>query len=125
MSALKAIFELLDVADPYRHAPADLPALQLQALRELTSRRREQMRLLDKRAADAGLREVRSLDDVVPLLFSHTTFKTYPESFVDEGRWSRMNLWLQTLSTRPVSGVDVEGILDVDQWVARLRDAGH
>ena len=125
MSALQRILELVDAPDPYRQAPADLRALQLQAVRELSALRRGQIKLLDKRAADVGLGEVDQLQDVVPLLFSHTTFKTYPDSFVDEGRWNRMNLWLQTLSTRPVDAVDVSGVRDVDGWVARLRDAGH
>src|SRR5580698_8276706 len=125
MTALKALAELVSGSDPYREAPPDLRALQLEAVRELTSQRRQQVRLLDKRATEVGLSEVRSLQDVVPLLFSHTTFKTYPESFVDDGRWDRMNLWLQTLSTRPVKGIDLESVRDVDDWVARLRDAGH
>jgi hypothetical protein len=125
MSALKTIFELVDAPDPYRQAPADLRALHLEAVRELTALRRGQIKLLDRRAAEVGVREVNKLQDVVPLLFSHTTFKTYPDSFVDEGRWSRMNLWLQTLSTRPVDSVDIDGVRDVDGWVARLRDTGH
>lgn len=125
MTALQAIVELVNAADPYRSAPGDLRALQLEAVCELSARRRQQIRVLDKRAADAGVSEVRQLEDVVPLLFSHTTFKTYPESFVDEGRWSRMNVWLQTLSTRPVTGFDVSAVRDVDEWLVRLREAGH
>jgi hypothetical protein len=125
MTALKALADLVYVSDPYREAPPDLRALQLEAVRELTAQRRQQVRLLDKRAMEVDLSEVRSLQEVVPLLFSHTTFKTYPESFVDDGRWDRMNLWLQTLSTRPVKDIDLENVRDVDDWVARLRGAGH
>jgi len=125
MSALQAIFELVDAPDPYRQAPADLRALQLEAVRDLSAKRRAQIKVLERRAAEVGLGDVTELQQVVPLLFSHTTFKTYPESFVDHGRWSRMNVWLQTLSTRPVDVPDIEGVRDVDDWVARLRDAGH
>lgn len=125
MSALQTIFDLVDAPDPYRQAPVNLHELHLNAVCELSARRREQIKVLDRRAAEVGIGAVSELQDVVPLLFSHTTFKTYPDSFVDEGRWSRMNLWLQTLSTRPVDAVDIEGVRDVDGWVARLRDAGH
>lgn len=125
MSALERIKKLVDLDDPYRQAPDDLAELQIDAVRELAAQRRKQIKVLDKRATDAGIGEIRSLHDLVPLLFSHTTFKSYPENFIDDGRWSHMNLWLQTLSTRPVTGVDVKDIRDIDDWVARLHQAGH
>ena len=61
----------------------------------------------------------------MPLLFAHTVYKSYPPSFVEQGRWDRMLQWLQTLSVADVSGVDVDGVKDVDDWIARLWDAGH
>jgi hypothetical protein len=36
-----------------------------------------------------------------------------------------MNVWLQSLSTRKINGVDVGGVADVDEWMDRLRDADH
>ncbi len=36
-----------------------------------------------------------------------------------------MNLWLNTLSVYPVEGVDVAGVTDADDWIARLHAAGH
>jgi hypothetical protein len=86
---------------------------------------RGRVRILDQLAEAAGINEVNSLEEVVPLLFAHTAYKSYPESFVDRGQWDRMNLWLNTLSKHPVEGVDVDGIGDADDWIARLHDAGH
>ena len=63
--------------------------------------------------------------DLVPLLFAHTAYKSYPQSFMDAGRWDRMGQWLQTLSTADVSNVDTEDVRDVDDWIDRLRAAGH
>lgn len=65
-----------------------------------------------------------SYQDLLPLLFAHQTYKSYPDSFVAEGRWDRMNLWLQTLSTREVQ-VDVDDVADTDGWIERLREHGH
>ena len=80
---------------------------------------------LDQLAEKAGVTEVTSLEEVVPLLFAHTAYKSYPESFIDRGQWDRMNLWLNTLSKVPVEGVDPKGIADSDEWIKRLHGAGH
>jgi hypothetical protein len=125
MSALRQIFSLLDLADPYRSAPAHLRELQLEALRERFAEKRRQIPILAHRAKESGVEDIRSLDDVVPLLFTHTNYKSYPESFVDKGQWANMNLWLQTLSSRPVRNVELDGVRDADDWIARLADAGH
>src|SRR5215471_11822843 len=85
---------------------------------------REQVPLLRKRADDEGVKEIRSLEDLVPVLFPHTIYKSYPASFVDRGKWTQMNRWLDSLSTRRVD-VDVNGVTDVDGWIERLAGAGH
>ena len=61
----------------------------------------------------------------MPLLFAHTVYKSYPQSFYDKGRWDRMLQWLNTLSVEDVTDVDVTGVSDVDEWLERLWDAGH
>src|SRR3984957_19111520 len=125
MSALQEILSLLDVADPYRAAPAALRELQLEALRERFAEKLRQIPILARRAKETGIEEIRSLSDGVPLLFTHTNYKSYPESFVDKGQWANMNRWLQTLSSQPVENVRLDGVRDADDWLARLADAGH
>ena len=103
----------------------DIEARQLEAARELFAERREQIPVLRRRAEDCGVTEIRTLDDLVPLLFAHTSYKSYPASFVEQGKWDRLLQWMQTLSTAKVTDVNVEGVRDVDDWMDRLRDAGH
>jgi hypothetical protein len=86
---------------------------------------RSRIPVLEQLAQRAGIDTVRSLDDIVPLLFAHTAYKSYPEAFVRRGRWDRMNVWLDTLSKRPVGDIGVEGVGDADEWLARLHSAGH
>jgi hypothetical protein len=86
--------------------------------------RRAQVPLLAKRAAEEGVAEIRSLEDLIPVLFPHTIYKSYPESFVDRGKWKQMNRWLDSLSARRVD-IDVDGVEDVDGWIDRLASAGH
>jgi hypothetical protein len=121
--------QLLDmVVDPdlaYSQPSADLAPARLQAADELFQLRREQIPLLAKRAEDAGVTRIQDFDDLVPLLFPHTAYKSYPQSLYDKGNWGRMLQWLNTLSVEDASGVDVSRVTDVDGWLERLWDAGH
>jgi hypothetical protein len=125
MSAIDDVKALVSKADPFRGDPVRLRNLQLEAVRERFVEKRQQLKILDRRASEAGIDEIRTLDDLVPLLFTHTNYKSYPEAFIDKGQWGHMNLWLQTLTSTPITGVDLEGVKDVDDWIARLADAGH
>ncbi|CAN7357974.1 hypothetical protein LJR225_002156 [Phenylobacterium sp. LjRoot225] len=104
---------------------ADIRELQLAALNERLQERIDQIKLVKMRADDAGVTEIRTLQDVVPLLLPHTAYKSYPESFLTEKRWDRLTKWLGTVSTRPTDNVDLEGVTEIDDWLQRLVQAGH
>ncbi len=125
MSALDDIVALTRDPDPYRNAPADLADLQLAAARERFALHRDKIRILDRRARDAGVSEIRSMHDLVPLLFVHTNYKSYPETFLDKGQWGHMNQWLQTLTSHAVEGVEVSEDGDPDDWLDALDARGH
>ncbi|MDB6060341.1 MAG: hypothetical protein JWM78_444 [Verrucomicrobiaceae bacterium] len=125
MSAIDEIKSLVGKPDPYRDAPSYLRDLQLEAVRERFFEKRSQLKIVDRRASDAGIEEIHTLDDLVSLLFVHTNYKSYPESFVDKGQWANMSLWLQTLTSAPVTKVKMDGVKDADEWLNRLRGAGH
>jgi hypothetical protein len=126
MSALDTFYSLLHGDnDPFRHHPENLRELQLAAMRERFAERRDQIRLLRRRADDVGIEAIRSEKDMVPLLFAHQIYKSYPEQFIDNGRWKHLATWLQTLSSQRVSDVDLGGVDNVDAWMDRLRASGH
>lgn len=121
--------QLLDmIVDPdsaYDQPWGDLASVRLEAVDELFQQRREQIPLLAKRADDAGVAKIQDFADLVPLLFAHTVYKSYPQSYFDRGRWDRMLHWLNALSVGDVTDVDVAGVTGVDEWLGRLWDAGH
>src|SRR5689334_12750351 len=125
MTAVDQLIEYAKHPDPFRTAPNDLADLQLAAIRERFADRRQQIRTLNKRASETGVTQIKTLTDVVPLLFAHTNYKSYPEAFIDAGQWKHMNVWLRTLSTYPTDNIDVTGVGDVDDWLDRAHDAGH
>lgn len=119
------LFAIQESADPYLPGSGELIDLQLGALDALFTERRTQIRLLEQRAAAERIDGIHALGDVVPLLFSHTNYKSYPDAFLANGRWDMMNRWLDTMSTHRVVGVDVDGVVDADGWLERLAAAGH
>jgi hypothetical protein len=122
----KQLLDLIVDPDSAYDQPVDaLAPARLRAADDLFQDRREQIPLLAKRAQEAGISKIESFDDLVPLLFAHTVYKSYPQSFYDNGRWDRMLQWLNTLSVDDVTGVDVAGVQGVDDWLERLWDAGH
>lgn len=121
--------KLLDlITEPdlaYDQPAAELGPLQLRSAQELFEERIEQIPLLRKRAEDAGINTIRETKDLVPLLFAHTAYKSYPRTFIDRGHWGRMLEWLNTLSVAETRDIDISGVKNVDDWLDRLWDAGH
>lgn len=126
MSALDIFFELLNGdEDPFRQHPENLRELQLAAMRERFAKQRGKIKMLDKRATDTGVDSINKVEDMVPLLFAHQVYKSYPETFIDKERWSHLNTWLQTLSSQRINNPDLDHVRDVDDWIDRMRDVGH
>lgn len=109
----------------YNQSADDLAPRQLQAAQELLDDYRKRIPLLDRRATEAGIDRITSFDDLVPLLFAHSAYKSYPQGFFDKGQWDRMLKWLDTLSAVDVTQVDVSRVTNVDEWIEALWNAGY
>ena len=123
--ASRTLLELGWGQDPYGHAEPDLTALRLEAVNAVLAERRQQIPILDRRAREAGIERVATRADLVPLLFPHTTYKSYPASFVEKKRWKDLARWLTTLYSGDLTAVDFDGVADEDEWIDRLRANGH
>jgi hypothetical protein len=104
---------------------AELRDAQVAALDERFQEKKDSIRLLGHRAREAGIDAVGSLGDAVKLLFPHTAYKSYPEAWLMQERWDKLTQWLNTISAHPVTGIDLDGISNVDEWIDRLAAAGH
>jgi len=123
--AIAELTALVNSQDRSSHSWSELEPLWIAAIDRRFQECRGRIPILEQLAERAGIDAVRSLDDAVPLLFAHTAYKSYPDAFIRRDQWDRMNLWLDTLSKRPVEGIDTGGVRDADQWVERLHVAGH
>lgn len=124
-SATERLVELVGAKDCFDIAPAELLPVQLEAANERLQSQAENIPLLANRAEAGGVKEIKQPAGLVPLLFAHTTYKTYSEGWLNEGRWDRMGKWLATVSTRTVEGLDTAGVQTLDDWIKQLETVGH
>lgn len=124
-SAREQIRALVRSGDTFRQPAQEMRELQLEAAREAFTAHRERIPLLRTRAEETGVREITALPDLVPLLFSHTSYKSYPVSLIENGRWDRLLRWYSTVSVVEPDDIDIEGVTDIDEWTDRITAAGH
>jgi hypothetical protein len=124
-TASEKLCTFLDEPDPFAHSYAELEPLWIEAFNDRLAERREQIPVLAKLCEATGLGEVSSLDEIIPLLFAHSNYKSYPTALVSKGKWNAMNAWLDTVSSQRVRDLDVDGASDQDEWLERLHAAGH
>jgi len=118
------LMDLVDSPDLFDLPYEEIAPMQLEAARDLYALRRQKLAILRERGDDCGVTDIKSLADVVPLLFSHTTYKSYPETFISNRRWALLTRWFDTVSAVPVE-VDVTGVETIDDWVDRMWENGH
>ncbi len=124
-SAVETLMAKVRDADRFDYSANELHATQIDALNERFQDRKDSIKLLAMRAQEAEKEAITSLADMVPLLFPHTAYKSYPESYLIDEKWDRMIKWLGTVSPYAIQSIDMDGILDIDDWIARLQGVGH
>ena len=117
---------LLEHPDPFHIPYKTVQTLQLKLLQHRFAQNRNRIPVLQRAADRKGIHAIADLQDAVALLFSHATYKSYPESFLDTGQWARMNQWVATLSTRgdELRQIDVSRVSGLDDWLTRLDQHG-
>jgi hypothetical protein len=96
---------------------ADLPELQRAALTTRFAELRDRIPLLTRLADRQGIDTIDQVDDVIPLLFDHTFYKSYPSSLIDKHRFDELTRWLSKLTTVDLSGVEASGCESLDAWL--------
>jgi len=99
-------------------APLHPPALQ-RRFEEL----REQIPILGRMADESAIDAVDELNDIVPLLFQHSVYKSYPASLLVRNRFTELTRWLDRLTTLDLAGVDVSACDSIDAWLDTLETA--
>lgn len=97
-----------------------IDALQLAGLKRRFAEMRERIPVLKKLADAEGVERIEQLDDVVPLLFEHTMFKSYPPSLLEKNNFGAINKWLGKLVmpelAQKIAAADVSACTGLDDW---------
>lgn len=106
---------------------AEVDALQLAGLKQRFGQMRERIPVLKKLADGEGVERIEQLDDVVPLLFEHTMFKSYPPSLLEKNNFAAINKWLSKLVTPEIAeailAADVSACQGLDDWFETMDRA--
>ncbi|MCP3811901.1 hypothetical protein NLX62_06100, partial [Mycobacteriaceae bacterium Msp059] len=124
MTAVDQLLALQTAPDRYDIAPAEVERLQIDAVNERLGAHLDQIPLLRNRSQSAEIAKVSERDDLVPLLFAHGAYKSYVQNWLADGRWDRMAKWVGTVSACDPTGVDVDGIAGLDEFVSRMESVG-
>ncbi len=124
-TAVEQLLKLVDSPGRYDIPPADLLETQIEAANERLAEHRQSIRLVANRAETSGTAEIREPADLVPLLFAHTAYKSYPEAWLNQGKWAQLCHWLDTVSATRVRDIDNENVGGLDEWIERLAAKGH
>ena len=99
----------------------ELQATHLEGLKKRFNHLNEHVPMLNKLVDKQGIDEINELNDVIPLLFEHTMYKSYPPKLLEDYRFADINRWMSRLSVYDFTSVDVSGCEFIDDW-AKVMD---
>ena len=106
--------------EAFRFTNEQIQNIQLTGARKRFAEMRSKIPVLDKLAKEQGIDEIGALDDVAPLLFAHTVYKSYPISYLERGQFAKLTRWLNGLTTEDLSHVDASEVKLIDDWMDLL-----
>lgn len=94
---------------------------QLRAARQRFEELAPRITALRDLADQRKVHTIRSLNDLVPLLYNHTTFKSYPLPLLQKSRFDLLTRWLSRLTPVDLSGIDASRCDGIDAWLTLLE----
>ena len=98
--------------------PRDLlEDLQTEAVSMRFEQQKDRIPTLSKLADRQGIDHIGKLDDVLPLLFEHTVYKSYPTYLLEKAQFDKLTTWLNRLTPYDLSQVDASGCNSIHSWL--------
>ena len=76
---------------------------------------------LKKLADEQNISEINSLNDLAPILFQHTVYKSYPLAFIEKKKFDKLTIWLDKLTTHDLSEIETGNCNSIDSWLETLE----
>jgi hypothetical protein len=108
--------------DMHRVDRRQMDQLQRSALARRFDEQLERIAMVEKLATRQGITSLADIEDVVPLLFEHTMYKSYPTSLLERQRFGTLTDWLAKLTSVDLSAVDATKCESIDAWLDTLAE---
>jgi hypothetical protein len=102
-------------------APADAQQFQLSSAQHRFEQLAPRIAALKDQADRHRIDRIRTLNDLVPLLFSHTVLKSYPLALLEKGRFDLLTRWLDRLTPLDLASIDASRCEGIDAWLTLLE----
>jgi hypothetical protein len=99
---------------------AEQHAIQLAAAKKRFAELREKIPMVARLAEEQDIVEIKSLEDMTPLLIPHSAMKSYPMSYLEKGQFDRLTQWLDGFTAYDLSGLDATKCDSIDEWIDLL-----
>ena len=99
----------------------EVEAFQLKAVKQRLEKLAPLVSALSAQMEAARVTGIKTLEDVAPLLFPHTTYKSYPVSLIERSRFDHLTRWLGSVTSLDLSGVDASKCEGIDDWLGLLE----
>ena len=97
-----------------------LEELQTEALSLRFEQQKDRIPTLSKLADRQGITRVGEFDEVLPVLFEHTMYKSYPSYLLEKGQFGKLTTWLDRLTPHDLSRLDTSGCESIHSWLDLL-----
>ena len=101
----------------------EVEAFQLKAVKQRLEKLAPLVSVLRNQMEEAGVTGIKTLEDVAPLLFPHTAYKSYPISLIERNRFDHLTRWLSSVTSVDLSGVDASKCQGIDDWLGVLEQS--
>jgi len=101
-------------------SPSDRSDLQLHALSARFAVQVHDIAMVGRLADRQGITSVERPEDIVPMLFEHTMYKSYPMALLERLDFARLTTWLGKLTPVDVGNVNVDRCGSIQQWLGSL-----
>ena len=98
-----------------------LDALQLAGLKWRYGQLQNTVPFLARLSEEQRIDSIETLDDVVPLLFEHGIYKSYPPEWLESMSFPKINRWLNKLTNTDLANIDVSDCDSIDRWIGIMN----
>jgi hypothetical protein len=83
------------------------------------------IKALQKLADEQKISTINSLDDIAPILFQHTVYKSYPLVFIEKKKFDNLTRWLDKLTTHDLSNIQTSECKSIDEWLETIERSSN